>query len=99
MSSCFGIGKCYCGYAGCRGHRVDCSVGVEDTTVTMRGVFAKAYIACDVEGGEEFSDLLNCENDRTCGIIRRGPRSILKMPLEQTLLSIPSEESAIPSHM
>lgn len=48
---------------------VNRTVGMEESTVTMRRVFAETHITGDVELGEERSNLLDGLDDRAFGVI------------------------------
>lgn len=56
---------------------VDRSIGVEKSTVTVRGVLTETYVTRDVERGEERPDLSDSLDDRSFGIIRWGSTVIL----------------------
>jgi len=51
--------------------------GREDATVAVRGVFAQADIDTEHEGGEEFGEKLEGENDGCLRIVGSASSSVL----------------------
>lgn len=56
---------------------IDRAVAVQQATVPMVGIFAEAYVACNVELGEEATQFLDGENDWAGGIIGRCSTTVL----------------------
>jgi hypothetical protein len=57
---------------------VYCTLGREDTAVTMRSIFTEADITCNVEGREERTKLFDGKNYGTFWVICWGATIVLK---------------------
>jgi hypothetical protein len=57
---------------------IDGSVFMQQTTVTMIGVFTQANVTGDINRGEELTDFFDCKDDGACWVICRSPSAILQ---------------------
>lgn len=73
----FSISKRDLGNTLSRGWRVNGTIGVKETAVSMRGVFAEANVRCDVEGGKERAEEFDSENNGTFGVVSGGTAVVL----------------------
>ena len=74
----FGVGKGDICETLDRREGVDCPVFIEDATVSVRGVLAKADVTGDIEGGVQFLEFFYGENYGTLLVIRGGPDWVLR---------------------
>lgn len=57
---------------------IDGSIFVQQTAVTMIGVFTQANVTGNINRGEELTDFFDRKDDRACWIVCRRPFSILE---------------------
>jgi hypothetical protein len=77
MCASLGVADSYCSNTFHRWFCVNRAVVMEDTTMSMIGVFAQADVACDIQGRIKLSKLLDGEYNGTLGVVCWGAFSVL----------------------